>query len=158
VVPGKYTDKAVQSNRSIVANIQPFLKDKITTEEFRKFLLDVQLEHEENAIYDLSEKDYEAIQKLVKEKFSTWAWNFGYSPKYTFQNQSNWGERTLSVGLTVEKGWIADASISGDFFSEQKADLLKQKLPGKRHYFDDIKELLEEIHPDIPEELVFAFF
>lgn len=158
VVPGKYTDKAVQSNRSIVANIQPFLKDKITTEEFRKFLLDVQLENEENSVYKLSEEDNGAIQKLVDEKFKTWAWNFGYSPKYAFQNETRWGERTLNISLNVEKGWIAKTAISGDLFSAEKADLMNRKLPGKRHYFEDIKELLEEIQPGIPDELVFAFF
>jgi lipoate-protein ligase A len=158
VVPGKYTDKAVQSNRSIVTNIQPFLKDKITTAEFREFLLDVQLENEENSVYELNEEDNAAIQNLADEKFKTWAWNFGYSPKYAFQNETKWGDRTLNISLNAEKGWIAEATISGDFFSARKAELLNQKLPGKRHYFENIKELLEEIQPGIPAELVFAFF
>lgn len=158
VVPGKYTDKAVQSNRSIVTNIQPFLKDKITTAEFREFLLDVQLENEENSVYELSEEDNAGIQNLADEKFKTWAWNFGYSPKYAFQNETKWGDRTLNISLNAKKGWIAEATISGDFFSARKAELLNQKLPGKRHYFEDIKELLEEIQPGIPDELVFAFF
>ncbi|MFW5822737.1 MAG: lipoate--protein ligase family protein, partial [Tangfeifania sp.] len=109
VVPGKYTDKAVQSNRSIVTNIQPFLKNKITTEKFRRFLLDVQLENEENSICELNEKDNRAIQKLADEKFKTWAWNFGYSPKYSFQDETTWGEKTLKVSLDAEKGWIAEA-------------------------------------------------
>ena len=158
VVSGKYTDKAVQSNRSIVTNIQPFLKNKISTEEFRKFMLDVQLEDETNSIYKLNKEDNQAIQKLVDEKFKTWAWNFGYSPKYSFQNKSSWGEKTLNVSLNAEKGWIAEASVSGNFFDAQKADLLNQKLPGMRHYFEDIKKLLDEVQPGIPDELVFAFF
>jgi len=158
VASGKYTDKAVQSNRSIVTNIQPFLKDKITTEEFRKFLLDVQLKQEENSVYELSEEDNAAIQKLMDEKFKTWAWNFGYSPKYSFQNKTIWGNRALNISMNAEKGWIAEATISGDFFSAQKADLLNQKLPGKRHNFEDIKELLNNVQPGIPDELVFAFF
>jgi lipoate-protein ligase A len=158
VAPGKYSGKAVQSNRSFVANIQPFLKEKITTEEFRRFLLYIQLEHDENSVYELNEKDNQAIEKLANEKFKTWAWNFGYSPKYAFQNETKWGDRTLNISLNAEKGWIAEATISGDFFSARKAELLNQKLPGKRHYFEDIKELLEEIQPGIPDELVFAFF
>ncbi|MFW5773156.1 MAG: lipoate--protein ligase family protein, partial [Tangfeifania sp.] len=129
VVPGRYTDKAVQSNRSIVTNIQPFLKNKITTEKFRRFLLDVQLENEENSICELNEKDNRAIQKLADEKFKTWAWNFGYSPKYSFQDETTWGEKTLKVSLDAEKGWIAEATVSGDLFSVRKADLLNRKLP-----------------------------
>jgi lipoate-protein ligase A len=134
------------------------LKEKITTEEFRRFLLYIQLEHDENSVYELNEKDNQAIEKLANEKFKTWAWNFGYSPKYAFQNETKWGDRTLNISLNAEKGWIAEATISGDFFSARKAELLNQKLPGKRHYFEDIKELLEEIQPGIPDELVFAFF
>jgi len=158
VVSEKYTDKAVQSNRSIVTNIQPFLKNKISTEEFRKFMLDVQLENERNSIYELNEEDNQAIQKMVDEKFSAWAWNFGYSPKYAFKNKMKWEGRTLIISLNAEKGRIAESTISGDFFSDQKFDLLNQKLPGKRHYFEDIKKLLDEVQPGIPDELVFAFF
>ena len=160
VVPGKYTGKAVQSNRSIVTNIQPFLKNKIKIEEFRRFLLGVQLENEENSVYELTEDDNRAIQKLADEKFKTWEWNFGYSPKYAFQNETKWGDRTLKIALNTEKGRITEAIVSGDFFSPQKADFLNQKLPGKRHCFEDIKELLNNVQHQqgIPDELVFAFF
>lgn len=158
VAPGKYTGKAVQSNRSFVANIQPFLKNKITTEEFRRFLLGVQLENEENSVYELTEEDKRAIQKLADEKFKTWEWNFGYSPKYTFQNETKLGDRTLKIALNAEKGRITEAAVSGDFFSDRQTELLSHNLPGKRHCFEDIKELLNEVQPDVPDELVFAFF
>ena len=158
VIPGKYTDKAVQSNRSTVTNILPFLKDKITTREFRKFLLGVQLEYDENSVYELNENDNEAIQKMADEKFKTWNWNFGYSPKYTFQNHFVWEGRNLKVELSVERGWINEAVVSGDFFTDEKIETIKKALPGKRHYFNDIKTLLDEVQPGIPEELVFAFF
>ncbi len=38
VIPGKYESKAVQSNRSPVANISSFLKDQLKIEEFIRFL------------------------------------------------------------------------------------------------------------------------
>jgi lipoate---protein ligase len=84
VVPGKYESKAVQSNRSPVANISQLLKTPMTTAEFIRFLLGVQLENPENSFYQLSENDILAIEKLSTEKFKTWEWNFGYSPKYSF--------------------------------------------------------------------------
>jgi len=57
VVPGKYESKAVQSNRSPVANISQFLKNPMTTGEFVQFLLDVQIENSENRLYFLNEND-----------------------------------------------------------------------------------------------------
>jgi lipoate---protein ligase len=57
VVPGKYESKAVQSNRSPVANISQFLKTPMTTAEFIQFLLGVQLENSENNFYQLTEND-----------------------------------------------------------------------------------------------------
>jgi lipoate---protein ligase len=41
----------------------------------------------ENSFYQLNENDILAIEKLSTEKFKTWEWNFGYSPKYTFRNE-----------------------------------------------------------------------
>ncbi len=80
VVPGKYKGKAVQSNRSPVANISQFLKTPLTTGEFIQFLLGVQLENQENSFYVLNENHIQSIEKLSTEKFKTWEWNFGYSP------------------------------------------------------------------------------
>src|SRR5690554_2734304 len=82
IVPGKYQGKAVQSNRSIVANILPHLKEKMSLEEFTQFMLDFELAREGNKKYTLVEDDIRTIQNSADEKFSTWEWNFGYSPKY----------------------------------------------------------------------------
>jgi lipoate---protein ligase len=49
--------------------------------------LDVQLENSENNFYHLTENDIQTIEKLADEKFKTWEWNFGYSPKYSFKNE-----------------------------------------------------------------------
>ncbi len=155
-IPGKYESKAVQSNRSKVTNISNYLKEKISIEEFIQFLLDVQLEDASNSIMELSENDIQNIQKLSEEKFETWEWNFGYSPKYTFINSVLIEGKTVSVELNVVKGIIRECKIKGNFFSDKENKLMSQNLPGKKHFFE-IKELLK-VHEDIPEELVYFFF
>jgi lipoate---protein ligase len=57
VIPGKYHGKAVQSNRSVVTNILPFLKKNLSVNDFISFLLEVQLVKSANSVYDLNEKD-----------------------------------------------------------------------------------------------------
>lgn len=143
VVSGKYESKAVQSNRSPVANISQFLKTPMTTGEFVQFLLDFQLENRENSFYFLNENDIKIIEKLSAEKFKTWEWNFGYSPKYIFRNEMEIEGKTLSVRLVVEKGIIVEAEILGNYFGKDKFQKIEINLPGKRHFYDELFGLSE---------------
>jgi len=154
VVPGKFESKAVQSNRSKVTNISDFLQSEMETEDFIRFLIDVQLDKEGNTNYNLTENDVQIIQNLTKDKFETWDWKYGYSPKYAFKNNVEIDGRTLSVQLNIKKGRIEECRISGSYFSEVEAEEFSKKLKGKRHFFEDIKETFES---DL-EEFIFAFF
>ncbi len=158
VIPGKYHGKAVQSNRSIVTNIFPFLKKQLSVNDFSSFLLDVQLENSANSVYELNEKDNQTIQKLVAEKFKTWVWNYGYSPKYTFQNEFLFEGKKLKVELQVEKGRIVSSNCLGEFFTENELEILDESLVGEKHYYSDIREKLEKILSEVSDELVFSFF
>jgi len=158
VVPGKYQGKAVQSNRSVVTNILPFLRRKWSVNDFSSFLLNVQLENVENSFYELKKEDNLAIQKLVDGKFKTWDWNYGYSPKYTFRNELYSEGKRFLVELQVEKGRISQSNCSGDFISAQKMKILNESLSGVRHFYLEIVEKLEETLPEVSDELVFAFF
>ena len=138
VTPGKYEGKAVQSNRSPVANISEFLKTPMTTGEFIQFLLGVQLENQENTLYHLSENDIQTIEKLSSEKFKTWEWNFGYSPKYIFKNEVDIDGKTISARLVVEKGVIVEVKIGGDYFDENECWQIQNILIEKRHFYNDL--------------------
>ncbi|MBT3384741.1 MAG: lipoate--protein ligase [Prolixibacteraceae bacterium] len=158
VISGKYQSKAVQSNRSEVANISSFLKKNITVDEFIQFLLDVQLENDENIFYELNENDTQNIEVLVNEKFKTWQWNFGYSPKYLFKNEIEIEGKKLSIELNVKKGIIEDCNISGDYFSVEVAHHLQNLLQNKRHIFEDLKEIIKEIQDSFSDDLIYTFF
>jgi len=154
VIPGKYETKAVQSKRSTVANISEFLDPKMTLDEFVTFLFEVQLKKPENNIYELNDNDIQNINSLVEEKFKTYEWNFGYSPKYTFRNEKEIEGKKLKVELKVEKGIISEAAISGNYFSDSEVNTIDKKMNGRKHNFDDINEVLK----DEKEELIYAFF
>ena len=158
VIPGKYQDKAVQSNRSRVTNISNYLKEKISVEEFIRFLINVQLEDSSNSTMELSEKDVQIIQKLVNEKFETWMWNFGYSPKHTFKNTFRSNKKNLEIELLVIKGIIDSSKIIGNFFSEEINQRLILKLAGERHHFEAIQNILKKVLKTFPPELTNAFF
>lgn len=154
VFPGKYQSKAVQSNRSEVANITSFLKKEMKIEDFTQFLIDVQLKNEGNRFYEISEKDSEIIQIIATEKFETWDWCYGYSPKYLFKNRVEIDGKDLSVQLNVKKGRIEECAISGEYFSAEESKLMSSEFIGKRHFYENVEEVLK----NDSEELIYAFF
>nr|WP_319572797.1 lipoate--protein ligase [uncultured Draconibacterium sp.] len=154
VIPGKYTSKAVQSNRSKVANIAPFLKKDLDIEEFIDFLIGVQLKKDGAESYTISADEEKAINKLADEKFTTWEWRWGYSPKYTFTNKVEIDGRTLEIFLKIKKGRIVNANLHGNYFVEPYATELSALLLGKSHFYEDIRHLLGTDN----EELIYAFF
>ena len=158
VVPGKYESKAVQSNRSPVANISQFLKTPMTTGEFIQFLSGMQLENPENSFYHLNENDIQNIEKLSAEKFTTWEWSFGYSPKYSFKNEVEIEGKMLKIEMLVERGRILESNILGDYFTLEIALHLSRKLLNKKHVFKDIGEILLEYKSDVFSELIQIFF
>jgi lipoate---protein ligase len=156
--PGKYHDKAVQSNRSQVTNIAPFLKKEKTTKEFISFLTNFQQMKTGNSFYSFNKNELQTIKKLAEEKFQTWEWNYGYSPKYTFKNETIISEKKLKVTLNVEKGYITSATVSGNYFPAKNAAALKLILEGKRHIYEDIRLSLKESYQEVQDESVFTFF
>lgn len=156
--PGKYHGKAVQSVRSVVTNILPLLENNRSIADFNTFLMNEQLKNPDSKIYKLSAEDNQKIQELVQKKFSTWEWNYGYSPKYNFTNEYFSEDKKLEIELKVEKGKIVESNCSGDFFSSQEMKILNESFHGVRHIYWDIRQKLEKIYPAVPDELVFSFF
>lgn len=158
VIPGKYISKAVQSNRSEVANISSFLKKEIPIQEFIQFMIDVQLEKDENTLYELNEKDLDKIETLVDEKFKTRDWNFGYSPKYSFKNSAEIDGKILSVELDAKRGLIESCKVSGNYFSDEIAKSISIQLINCRHIFEDIYKIISKVNIDVSDELIYCFF
>lgn len=141
--PEVYQDKAVKSIRSVVSNISDFLEEEVSIIQFRDMILEHILKSFPVAkIQELNKEDNQSIQKLVKEKYSTWKWNFGYSPKYQFQQDISLGEKIITVKLEVERGIIKEISVK-DKKSGEPLNVVEEKLRGLYHRSEDIrKELL----------------
>lgn len=154
VAPGKYESKAVQSNRSPVANISQFLKTPMAIGEFIQFLLEFQLEKLGNNFYNLTENDIQSIEKLSTEKFKTWDWNFGYSPKYIFRNEVEIEGKTFSISMVVEKGVIVEAEVGGVHFSAIQARLIQKNLLQKGHDINEIRKVFS----DVENQIIYSFF
>jgi len=108
----KFNGKAVKSVRSAVTNISEYISQPVTMEEFTSFIFNsLQSYFTKVKAYNLSTKDNELITDLVKEKYSIWIWNYGYSPHYKFSSKIEINGKTIISELTVEKGIISNISF-----------------------------------------------
>lgn len=146
VNPLKFVDKAVKSNRARVTNLIGYLPNGFTTAHFKELLIkEIKRENPEAKISTLSPLDIENIQKLVKEKYATWDWNFGFSPNYNFKKAIKVAAGFIELHLDVQKGYIERAKIFGDFFASKSIHDIEILLVGKKHELEEIDFLLRSI-------------
>jgi lipoate-protein ligase A len=147
----KFEDKAVQSNRSEVTNIAEYLPAPISVEEFTSFLFsEICGTYPDFRVYEPTSEDIAAIEKLREEKYQTWDWIFGYSPRYRFTNSIETANGSISVGLLVEKGRISEVVFSGEI-QEEIAQKLAETLIGFRHELEEIADNLVALAKKDPE-------
>lgn len=147
VNPLKYKDKAVKSNRSRVINLKECFDTPITIKELKQALIQEMITLFDNTtIYNLTPEDIQGVEKLIEEKYNTWDWNFGFSPKYNFTNAIKVPAGYIELHLDVERGGkIKAAKIFGDFFASSPIEELEQMLIDKNHDIEQIQALLQTI-------------
>jgi len=139
--PTKFQSKSVQSVRSRVGNIRSFLAQDMTLSEFWVHLK-AQLSTESLILQTLSKDDHAAIQALKQEKYDTWEWNFGKSPKYQTCLRHRWPGGLLELHLSIEAGRIQGIQILGDFLARTPVAPLEAALTGCLYQKEHIGKIL----------------
>ena len=146
VNPLKYRSKAVKSIRSRVTNIKEHLKKDIDVIQFRDIILEHVMDiFPGSSSYEFSDEDNININILRDEKYITWEWNFGYSPKYEFEKSFIINGHFIQVHLNVSGGIIQKANISGDYSSKHDKVAVEDLLEGVRHDQSEMIKRLESI-------------
>ena len=140
----KIASKGVKSVKSRVTNIKPYIKEDIDMGEFKRLLLKYIFEMEGliPIKYELSDKEKAEIDKLYKEKYSTWEWNYGKSPKFNFNNYKRFSFGSIDIRLEIKKGIIEDCKIFGDFWAvdiKELEDKLKDKKYDKNNLISELE-------------------
>ncbi|MBT0607916.1 lipoate--protein ligase [Aequorivita echinoideorum] len=144
---GKIESKGHKSVRSRVANISEFLEKQLSIDEFRTLLLEGLYEESEPfEKYHLTPEEWKAVHQLREEKYETWDWNYGRSPKFNIQNSKRFTIGEIDLRIFVEKGYIKEVKIFGDFFGKESVENLEKLLEGIRYEKEDISEILENIN------------
>lgn len=155
----KFDSRSVKSVRSRVTTINEHAPRRITMDEFkeaikRNVFLDSQVKE-----YCLTEDDQAQIERLEKEKYSTWDWNYGFSKEYSVRREKKFESGLVIVDMDVKQGRIEDIRITGDFFGNSDIDKLQEMMIGL-NLDDNLKHNLEKIdiagfiHGIGPEELL----
>lgn len=163
--PMKYQDKAVKSVRSRVTNIQDHLKTELSVEEFENLVFKQILEmYPDSFEYSMTEADIAKINELVEKRYSTWEWNYGYSPKYNFQKFIKTSGGTVEVNIFAEQGVMQNVKFFGDFFAHKDITELELALTGSTHNEIDIRKTLNDFNVEdylmnvSKDELIAAMF
>lgn len=142
----KIQSKGHKSVRSRVANISEFLKEPLTIQDFRQLVLEgLYDESEAFETYHLTPEEWKAVYRLKEEKYDTWDWNYGRSPKFNIQRSKRFPIGEIDLRIFVEKGRIKDFKIFGDFFGKEPVEKLEQLLIGSRYEEKDISDALKDI-------------
>lgn len=120
--------KAPQSVPSSVANIHPFANEISTTEELKKF---ISTYAKPENVFQFSEMEWNEIEQLAKEKFESYEWVYGRSPKTKITKSE--------IMITVEDGIIAELH-----FAYNRDIQLTKELIGVKYCAIEIKKALNE--------------
>ncbi|MBO4594892.1 MAG: lipoate--protein ligase [Clostridia bacterium] len=126
--PNRYKteSKGIKSVRARVANVSEYTD--ISAEKFESGL--IAFLGKDLPRYEFTAGDIKRINELVREKYSTFAWNIGTSPKGANSFCDKFPFGVFELYFDVEKGLISHAEIRGDFFSYKDSEEFSQKLAG----------------------------
>ena len=144
----KTESKGVKSIRARVTNIKNHLATPISCKEFFNLLCDYMKGN--YPVYSFTKEDINNIDTLAKEKYSTYEWNIGYSPKGNNRFDGRFDFGTLTITFDLVDGIIQNAEIFGDYFSTKNVNELICKLNGKRFIKEEALKTLDLIGEYIP--------
>ena len=141
----KIESKGIKSVKSRVTNINEHLPSPITIEKFIDVMASNITKNNNCTKYFLTDKDIAAINKLADEKYRTWEWNFGQSPKYNFSKNERFPFGTVEAMLEIEKGVIKSARFFGDYFSETDISALEKAFINQKHEKKSILKVFSNV-------------
>ena len=144
-----YTDKSIKSVKSKVANISEYMGSSKTMDEFTEDIFQCVVHNSISSnplLNSLTDDEAHLIEGISKEKYETWDWIYGYSPKYVFKNNCQLSELTITLELSVERGIIINSFIKIDEVNDPIYSHALKIIVNARHDIDSIVQILSSDH------------
>lgn len=135
--------KAVQSVRADVVNIADLLPQSMTMAQFQQAILR-HLFGDTVAPYALTHDDWAKIAQIRAERYESWEWNIGRSPKFTVRRRN----QLASVEIVVENGRVHNCCIEAEWLSQPIMTALTNALIDCRYERKSLQQALQTI-PDV---------
>lgn len=139
----KIISKGIKSVRERVTNISEHLLQPIDTDTFRKIMVDSIMQGSSEE-YKLTSEDLQRINAIAKEKFESWEWNYGTSPKFNITKTGRFDGGKMEFKLDVNKGKITSCHIYGDFFGTMDISVLCDALIDCDYEKESVKKAIEK--------------
>ncbi len=142
----KIESKGIKSVVSRVTNVLATMSHKYSLEEFKAALVEQMSLTGEMLRHELTAEELKAIERLQKERYETWEWNYGASPAYDLVKERyipNCGK--IEVHMNVKNGVICDFDIYGDYFGNGDKKELAEILRGKKINQPSLEAALKDV-------------
>lgn len=144
----KITSKGLQSVRSRVTNVRPYVKEDFPTQVFLERLREALWEMYPMKQLELTEEQKAQVEHLRATLYSTWDWNFGASPACQIVKKRRVeGCGQLEVHMDVEQGALKTLHFYGDYFSMEEPEKLAERLLGCALEENALMERLNGVEP-----------
>lgn len=144
VADEKFISKAAKSVRSRVGNIKDYAPSDMDINKFMTLLRYYLTDEGKDGEYVLTDEQKESILKLRDEKFSTWDWNYGDSPNFTYNNHAKFTGGGIDVQVNVSQGLIEDINFQGDFLGVRDWREIKDAFIGQPFTAEKVEQILTE--------------
>ena len=143
VDPEKFRSKSTKSVRSRIGNIRDFLPNDMDLPAFWAYLKDA-LSGGGVTPAALSAGELAEVDRLKREKYDTWEWNYGRSPKFDVRCKRYWDGGCLEANVSIANGVITDVRFFGDFLSVCGLEELVERLKGVAFRPEDVRAVLND--------------
>ena len=139
----KFISKAAKSVKSRVGLIKDLLPEEFTILDLKNKLTKELADGDSEL--KLEQHDLKRVQELRNNKFSTWNWNWGKTPKFEFNNRHRFTGGTVEIHANVSQGKITAIKIQGDFLGISDIADIEKLLQGVLFTKDAVKQVLQKI-------------
>ena len=126
------SSRGVDSTRSSVTNVSEHLTSSMDILRFRqKLTTEAEKFFDGLETYELSKTDWDEILRLAKDKYQSWAWNYGNTPAFSARHRIKSGPHKPTIKLHVERGYIRKIEFEDDDPGNETTAFWGKKLIGK---------------------------
>lgn len=145
VDPEKFRSKGVASHRARVANLREFLPAGLSREDCVSRIVEAMVRRCADGQGELPPDVLEKAERLAREKYRSWEWTWGRSPRFSEgrRHRFSWGR--LECLLDVKGGMVESCRLFGDFFALREVADLEALLIGRKADAASLREALRDM-------------